>query len=267
MTSLDDAEVNIFDANRAAWDQAVEDDNPYSRAVTSKLVAAAREGTWEIFLSDTRPVPAAWFPELRGARVLCLASGGGQQAPILAGAGAQVWVLDASPRQLAQDRFVAERDDLELTTLEGDMADLSAFDSASLDLIVNPVSTLFVPELDPIWAECGRTLKPGGVLMTGFLNPDEFVFDPDALDNEGRFVVRYPLPYAELATLDKVQIAERRRNRQMFHFSHTMEAQLGGILRAGFVVTDFFEDHRPDSDQNPIRDFMPSYFVVRAEHR
>ena len=53
----------------------------------------------------------------------------------------------------------------------------------------------------------------------------------------------------------------------MFHFSHTMEAQLGGILRAGFVVTDFFEDHRPDSDQNPIRDFMPSYFVVRAEHR
>ena len=147
------------------------------------------------------------------------------------------------------------------------MADLSAFDSASLDLIVNPVSTLFVPELDPIWAECGRTLRPGGVLMAGFLNPDEFVFDPDALDNEGRFVVRYPLPYAELATLDKVQIAERRRNRQMFHFSHTMEAQLGGILRAGFVVTDFFEDHRPDSDQNPIRDFMPSYFVVRAEHR
>jgi hypothetical protein len=36
------------------------------------------------------------------------------------------------------------------------------------------VSTLFAPELDPIWAECGRVLRPGGVLMTGFLNPDEF---------------------------------------------------------------------------------------------
>ena len=259
--------MNIFDANRAAWDHAVEDDNPYSRAVTSELVAAARDGHWEIFLSDKRPVPTSWFPELRGARVLCLASGGGQQAPILAAAGARVWVLDASLRQLAQDRFVAERDDLELATVEGDMADLSAFDNASLDLIVNPVSTLFVPELDPIWAECGRTLRPGGVLMTGFLNPDEFVFDPDALDNEGRFVVRYRLPYVQLATLDKGQIADRRRNCQMFHFSHTMEAQLGGILRAGFVVTDFFEDHRPDSDQNPIRDFMPSYFVLRAEHR
>jgi SAM-dependent methyltransferase len=191
----------------------------------------------------------------------------GQQAPILAAAGAQVWVLDASPRQLAQDRFVAERDNLELATVEGDMADLAAFDVASLDLIVNPVSTLFVPELDPVWAECSRILKPTGVLMTGFLNPDEFVFDPDALDKEGRFVVRYPLPYVELDTLDKGQIAERRRDYQMFHFNHTMEAQLGGILRAGFVVTHFFEDHRPESDQNPIRDFMPSYFVVRAERR
>jgi hypothetical protein len=30
------------------------------------------------------------------------------------------------------------------------------------------------------------------------------------------------------------------------HFSYTMESQLGGILRAGFVITDCYEEYRKD---------------------
>ena len=39
-------------------------------------------------------------------------------------------------------------------------------------------------------------------LTSGFVNPDEFVFDTDALDERGEFVVRYALPYVEHETLD-----------------------------------------------------------------
>jgi 2-polyprenyl-3-methyl-5-hydroxy-6-metoxy-1,4-benzoquinol methylase len=70
--------------------------------------------------------------------VLCLASGGGQQGPILAAAGARVTVFDNSPQQLAQDRFVARREGLTLETVEGDMRDLSVFADVSFDLIVHP---------------------------------------------------------------------------------------------------------------------------------
>ena len=257
--------MNIYDLNRAAWDRAAsENTNPYTRGVSREQVADARMGRWALYLSDCKPVPPAWFPALRGCKVLCLASGGGQQAPILAAAGAEVTVLDASPGQLAQDRQVAERENLEMRLVEGDMADLSAFADESFELIVNPPSTLFVPDLAPVWRECWRVLRPGGVLMTGFMNPDEFIFDPDALDEQGTFVVRYGLPYVEVEALDAKQRAARIARREMFHFSHTMEAQLGGLIGAGFAITGFYEDRRPEEDGNPIRHFMPSYYVARA---
>ena len=135
------------------------------------------------------------------------------------------------------------------------------------DVILNPVSTLFVPELTPVWSECHRTLIPGGVLITGFLNPDEFAFDADALDQRGEFIMRHPLPYIEHDTLSPAEAAARRAAGEMFHFSHTMQAQLGGILGAGFIITGFFEDRRLESDGNPISRYLPSYFVVRAERR
>ena len=116
--------VDIVGLNRTAWDKAVEGgDNPFTQVVSSQQVAEARAGSWAIRLSSQRTVPRDWFPSLSGLRVLCLAAGGGQQAPILAAAGAQVTLLDVSPRQLGQDAFVAERDALELRLVQGDMAD------------------------------------------------------------------------------------------------------------------------------------------------
>jgi SAM-dependent methyltransferase len=144
------------------------------------------------------------------------------------------------------------------------MADLSAFEDGSFDLIFNPSSTLFVPNLGPVWSECSRVLRAGGLLLTGFMNPDEFVFDPEALDNEGVFVVKYALPYIEYETLSPEVLEKRIQAKEMFHFSHTLEAHLGGLIKAGFVITGFFEDRRPEEDGNPIREFMPSYYVARA---
>lgn len=258
--------MNSFAWNKAAWDQAAADgSSPYTQPVSPQQIAEARQGQWALYLSDLKPVPHAWFPQLNGLNVLCLAAGGGQQAPILAALGAHVTLLDASPRQLAQDQVVALREGLAIRLVEGDMADLSAFADASFELIVNPPSTLFVPDLAPIWRECSRVLRPGGQLLTGFMNPDEFIFDPAALDENGTFVVKYALPYVESATLSPAELAQRIRDRRMFHFSHTLAGQLGGLIEAGFVITGFYEDRRPDSDGNPIRHIMPSYFVARAQ--
>jgi len=257
--------MQIEDLNKAAWDHAVDSGiNPSTQVVSAQQVAEARQGTWSLYLSDCIPVPKAWFPALAGCKVLCLAAGGGQQAPIFAALGAMVTSLDVSPKQLALDHFVAEREKLSITLVQGDMADLSMFDDGSFELIFNPPSTLFVPDLAPIWRECYRVLSPGGVLMTGFMNPDEFIFDDSALDDEGIFVVKHPLPYVEHETLSQPALAERIRNQAMFHFSHTMEAQLGGLTQAGFVITGFYEDRRSEADGNPIRHYMPSYFVARA---
>jgi hypothetical protein len=104
-----------------------------------------------------------------------------------------------------------------------------------------------------VWRECRRVLVSHGVLIAGFMNPDEFVFDPDALDERGEFVVRYPLPYVEHETLDAAALEARIAAGEMFHFSHTMEAQLGRMIDAGFVIAGFYEDRWTEEDGNPIR--------------
>ena len=198
--------MDIREFNRRAWDAQVNQGNPWTVPVSSVQIEAARRGEWQLVLTPTLPVPAAWYPPLAGAQVLCLASGGGQQGPILAAAGAQVTVFDNSPMQLSRDRLVAERDGLTLTLIEGDMRDLSALDSASFDLIFHPVSNVFIPNIQPVWNEAFRVLRPGGTLLAGFNNPLLYLFDFDRLD-EGHLEVTHRLPYADVDQLDAVQLA------------------------------------------------------------
>ena len=161
--------------NRGAWDAMVARGNRWTLAVDESAVAAARRGDWSIVLTPEKPVPRAWFPPLAGEPVLCLAGAGGQQAPILAAAGARVTVLDNSPAQLAQDRAVAERERLDVTCVLGDMRDLSAFADQSFALVFHPCSNAFVPDVRPVWREAFRVLRPGGVLLAAFHLGDETV--------------------------------------------------------------------------------------------
>ena len=64
--------------NREAWDRQVENGNQWTVPVGPDVIEAARCGQWTVLLTDTRPVPRDWFPEMAGADVLCFASGGGQ---------------------------------------------------------------------------------------------------------------------------------------------------------------------------------------------
>src|SRR5918992_1835174 len=175
--------MDVRGYNRDAWDKEVERGNQWTVPVGQDVIEAARRGRWAVLLTDSIPVPREWFPEIGGADVLCLASGGGQQAPIFSAAGASVTVLDNSPKQLAQDRLVAERESLDLRTIEGDMADLSMFADESFDLVFHPVSNLFAPEVRPVWAEAFRVLRRGGVLLAGFLNPAVYIFDLELADS------------------------------------------------------------------------------------
>jgi hypothetical protein len=86
----------IRDHNRAAWDAEVARGNPWTVPVSREDIARARHGDWDIVLTPTIPVPKDWFPPLQGADVLCLASGGGQQGPILAITPPPSW--DGTPR-------------------------------------------------------------------------------------------------------------------------------------------------------------------------
>lgn len=243
---------------QAGFDEA----NEWTQPVDADVIARAREGDWSIVLIGHEPVSRSWFPaEMRAVDTLCLASGGGQQAPVLAAAGANVTVFDNSPRQLAQDRFVAERDGLAIKTVLGDMRDLSAFADASFDVIVHPVSNLFCPDLAPVWTECFRGLRSGGVLLAGFMNPDLYIFDMEAQDVRGELVVRHALPYSDLTHVTAEERARLVGADAPLEYSHSMTEQIGGQLAAGFVLTAFAE---APHHAGITAKYMPGYFATRA---
>ena len=251
--------MDIRAYNREKWDRQVEYGNPWTIPSSPEDIAAARQGKWSVLLTEQKAVPRAWFPQdLHGVDILCLASGGGQQGPILAAAGANVTVFDNSPRQLEQDRIVAKRDGLVLITVEGDMRDLSVFGDCSFDLVFNPVSNVFCPEVRPVWKEAFRVLRPGGVLLAGFDNPAMYIFD-GALALKGVFEVKYPLPF------DATKLSEEERLREFgdespLEFSHSLEEQMGGQLEAGFVLIGLYEDQQ----NSPLGKYMPAYIATRS---
>ena len=253
-------EIDPVAHNRAAWDKQVELDNEWTRPVSPDVIARARAGDWSVVLIGYQPVPRDWFSaDLGGVEMLCLASGGGQQAPVLAAAGARVTVFDNSPKQLERDRSVAERDGLDLRTVLGDMRDLSALADASFDLVFHPVSNLFCPELAPVWRECARVLRPGGTLLAGFMNPDLYIFDRDAEDR-GELAVRHSLPYSDLTHMTADERA-RLVGDAPLEYSHSMTEQIGAQLDAGFVLTAFAE---APHHVGITAKYMPGYFATRA---
>ncbi len=65
------------------------------------------------------PVPRAWFPgDLAGQAVLCLASGDGQQGPVLAAAGAAVTDIAALERDELVVRYKLPFSSLDLPRAE-----------------------------------------------------------------------------------------------------------------------------------------------------
>lgn len=245
---------------REAWNREVKRGNPWTQPVSPEQIAAARNGNWHILLAAAKPVPRDWFGAVVGKDVLCLASGGGQQGPILAAAGGRVCVFDNSPAQLAQDRLVADRDGLEIRLELGEMDNLSLFPDASFDLIVHPVSNLFIANVRPVWRECFRVLRQGGSLLSGFANPAMYIFD---LDNaaDGNFAVSNTLPYSDLVSRSQMSLEAFLKTGEPVEFSHTLEDQIGGQTDAGFVIVGLYEDQWPD---HPLDRYFPLFIATRA---
>lgn len=252
--------MDVRSYNKDAWNKQVEEGNRWTKVVEPDVIAMARQGDFSIVLTENIPVPKRWFPPLQGADVLCLASGGGQQGPILAAVGANVTVFDNSPSQLKQDQLVAEREALSLKTVEGDAADLSMFPDSSFDLVFNPCSTVFMADVRAVWRECARVLRPGGILMTGSMNPVHYIFDLYKMD-EGVLEVAHQIPYSDLTSLSKEDLDEQIGRGLPVEFGHSLTDLLGGQLDAGFILTDMYEDYMLES---PLHNHHPSYIATRA---
>ncbi len=252
---------NYVAYNSRMWDAWSEDHNTWSIPLTHEQFQQAKNSPIEFVLTPTKSVPLSWFEGV-GKEVLGLASGGGQQGPVMAAHGYRVTILDNSMRQLQAERLVAERENYQMLALQADMTQPFPFKDESFDLIIHPVSNCYIEDLQPTWNECYRVLRQGGVLMAGWTNPIVYMFDDAALENPDiPLIVRHKLPYN-----GKMEIAEGEELSldTGYQFSHTLEAQIGGQLKAGFLLKDFYEDTDPNDQLGQYTSIFAASLAVKV---
>ena len=247
-------EKSYQDINAETIDRWCADGWEWGVPISHEEYLAAKEGRWQVLLSPTKPVPRSWFGELNGKKVLGLASGGGQQMPIFAALGAECTVLDYSQHQLESEAMVARREGYEIEITRADMTKPLPFPDDCFDLIFHPVSNCYVEQVEPIWRECFRVLKPGGALLAGLDNGVNFWFD----DDEER--IAYTMPFNPLVHPEQMALLERQDCG--VQFSHTINEQIGGQLKAGLMLTDVYED--TNGAGNLHEHNIPSFWVTRA---
>lgn len=241
--------------NAKTIDQWVDEGWIWGRPISHDVYEKAVHGEWGVYLTPTKPVPKEWFPSLRGSRILGLASGGGQQMPVFSALGGVCTVMDYSDRQLESEAMVARREGYEIEIVKADMTKTFPFADGTFDMIFHPVSNCYVEEVIPIWKECFRVLKTGGILLAGVDNGINYIFD------NTETTLAYRLPYNPLK--DQSLYEEALHSRDGIQFSHTMEEQVGGLLTAGFRLTHLFED---TNGEGKLHEYgIPTFLAMRAE--
>lgn len=246
--------MDYTEVNAQTIDRWVREGWEWGVPVSHQAYLDAVAGNWDVVLTPIKPVPKAWFGDLKGKHILGLACGGGQQMPIFAALGAVCTVLDYSPAQLESERMVSQREGYDIRIIRADMTKPLPFDDCSFDLIFHPVSNCYVREVRPIFRECFRVLKPGGVLLGGYDMGINFLVD----EKEERIV--NSLPFDPIA--NPALMAELQQSDSGVQFSHTLEDQIGGQLAAGFQITALYED---TNGYGRLHDMgIPTFASIRA---
>lgn len=246
--------MNYQDINAKTIDKWVEEGWTWGQPIDHETYVNALNGIWDVKLTPNKYVPHDWFGDLKGKKVLGLASGGGQQMPIFAALGADCTLLDYADSQLESDRMMAQKEGYAIDIVKADMSKPLPFADESFNLIFHPVSNVYVKDVRSIWKECYRVLKKGGILLAGMDNGINFLFDDDE-----KLLIN-SLPFDPLSNPE--QMKQLMDTDSGIQFSHTIEEQLGGQLEAGLVLQALYEDTNEEGRLSELN--IPCFIASKA---
>lgn len=249
---------NYTKYNAESWNKWASENCIWTQPIDHETYINAVNKKWDVILTPLRTVPKDWFVPFEGAKLLGLASGGAQQMPIFAALGADVTVFDLSEKQLKSEKMVSEREGYSINIVKGDMSKKFPFDDNSFDIIFHPVSNSYVEDVEHVWRECYRVLKRGGILLAGFSNPMIYLFEGN--DTLEKLHVVNKLPYNPLNDCSEEELL-KMSNDDSIQFSHSLETQIGGQLKAGLTLTDLYEDYH---NEGVLAQYAPTFIATRA---
>ena len=247
--------MDYQDLNSKIIDKWNEQNWKAGRPISHETYINALNGIYELDVTPTRKIPHSWIGDIKNKKVLGLAAGGAQQCPILVALGAKVTLLDYSDSQLNKDREFAKKEGYEINIVKSDMSKPLPFDDNSFDMIINPVSNQYIEDVYSLFKECHRILKKDGVLICGLDNGLNYVFD-----DEKEAVAKFKLPFNPLK--DETTYNYCLLTNNGIQFSHTIEEQIGGQLKAGFILKELYDDFNGYGNLNDLK--VPTFVATLA---
>lgn len=212
-----------------------------------------------------------WIPWRQVNSVLCLACGGGQQAPLFASLGCQVTLADISPDQLEIDRDVAARNGFEIECIEADMLDLAPLHGREFDLVYQAVSACYVPDVRPLYREVFSVLRGGGFYRAQHWNPVHLqLANANSWDGHAYRIAKPQIPGTPLPWVERNGHAGETAT--CWHYLHPLGDLIGGVCDAGFTILRFEESCESDPSAEPetylhLAAYLPSFFTFLARRR
>lgn len=200
---------------------------------------------------------------LAGKRVLELGCGGAQCSIAFAKQGAHAIGIDFSPEQLAFARRLCEREGVRVELHEGDLADLAFVRADSIDVAFSAYAFGYVEDLNRVFRQVHRVLKPEAPLVFSTPHPAYDMIDDDAPEEEGG-----PL-LIRRSYFDHAPIDYEWNGVRFTDYHHTVEQIFTGLVRSGFRVDTILE---PPPAANAPRSmfwrtpfqYVPRTLIVRA---
>jgi len=252
--------------NQHVWEKWIKNGGEYTRPwldLKRDLLESFTRGEIEYLPEPYRYIyPQHIFRDLRGKNVLCLATGGGQQSTVFGLLGANVTVFDLTDGQLTGDRRAADHHGYRITTIQGDMRDLSCFPDESFDLVYQEISLVFIPDVREVYRQVARILRPGCHYRVGHCNPATLSVLHTSWDGTG---YRMCEPYKG----GRIQPVE---DDDAIEFRHLFSDIFNGLVEAGLVIEGVWEDPRHlihDQKAEPgtiehVHTFVQDYFCILA---
>lgn len=250
--------------NQEEWNKIVEAGCEWTKPITHEKLMENIRDEFKLYLSPCIPIPRNWFPkDIKDKKVLGLACGGGQQMPILAANGADCTVLDISEEQLKQDKLVIEREHIRYNVVQGDITERLPFEDNSFDIIILAFVNVYIEDMQFVWDECYRVLKPEGNLISTLDNGINCLFKDQSKEP---LIVENKLPLNTLKNREDLAGYNGYNKDRLYRFSHTLEDNIRGQLKVGFTLIDLFEDR--DSEETEgflIKNYISQYINTLAK--
>lgn len=194
---------------------------------------------------------------LEGKRVLELGCGGGPISVAMTKQGAKVIAVESSAEQLAHARRLCEREEVAVELHHGDLAELAFVRADTIDLVVSIYALGMVADLDRVFRQVHRVLRPDLPFVLSLPHPAWRMVDRGEPPTLRR-------PYWDDTPVPWTDGADSGADHPV-----TTSGLFTSLTRAGFLVDTVLEPEPVRGGPRsrwwePTMSWLPSTLIVRA---